>query len=257
MHAELYDVIYQDKPYEQEALFVHQILQKYHVGNAHRLLELACGTGNHALLYEKCGYSVTAIDNSEAMLSVARLKAKSAESAVVFRCQDMRSLPIAGAPFDSVVCLFDSIGYVRTNEGFCQVLDGIHRSLRDEGLLIFEFWHAAAMLRKFEPVRVRRWKLKDGLLSRISETRLICDQQLAEVSYDIHKLSDDGTCFSIKETQVNRYFLVQEMRALLTSRQFIPLKFFAGFKFDEKINEDVWHVIAVARKSSAQPDSVR
>ena len=247
-HAELYDVFYADKPYAEEAAFVHQCLQQYSVGTTRRLLELACGTGSHALALEKFGYEIAATDYSEDMLACARRKAAEAGSSVDFRWQDMRALDIADRPFDAAICLFDSIGYVETNEALRQVLQGVHRHLRPDGLFVFEFWHAAAMLRSYAPVRVRRWSTPAGELVRITETQLECAKQLARVTYTIYELRHDGTYTSLKETQTNRYFLVQEMAGWLSSCGFTPLKWFAGFVPDENIAEHTWHIVAVARR---------
>lgn len=247
-HAELYDTFYADKPYAEEAAFVHQCLQQYSVGTTRRLLELACGTGKHALALEKFGYEIVATDYSEDMLACARRKAAEVASSVDFRWQDMRSLNIADRPFDAVICLFDSIGYVETNEALMQVLQGVHRHLRPDGLFVFDFWHAVAMLRSHDPVRIRRWSTPEGELVRISETELDYAKQLARVTYTIYELRHDGTYISLKETQTNRYFLVQEMAGWLSSCGFTPVKWFAGFALDENITQQTWHIVAVARR---------
>jgi ubiquinone/menaquinone biosynthesis C-methylase UbiE len=251
-HAELYDVFYADKPYQQEAEFVHGLLHTYGKRKQGKLLELACGTGSHALAYEKLGYEVTALDHSEDMLAVARAKATAAGSSVTFLRADMRSMPLDGTRFDAAVCLFDSIGYVQTNEAITEVFRGVYRNLHDQGLFIFEFWHAAAMLAKFDPVRVRRFTMPDREILRIAETKLLCERQVAEVRYDIYELKGDGTFSNLREMQHNRYFLVQEMRSMLTSCGFRPLKFFAGFSLQEDVDENTWHVLTVAARCPGQ-----
>lgn len=248
-HAELYDISYADKPYAEEAAFVHQCLQQYSVGTTRRLLELACGTGTHALALEKFGYEIVATDYSdEDMFACARRKAAEAGSSVDFRWQDMRALDVADRPFDAAICLFDSIGYVETNEALMQVFRGVHRHLRPDGLFVFDFWHAVAMLRSYDRVRIRRWSTPGGELVHISETELDCAKQLARATYTIYELRHDGTCTSLKETQTNPYFLMQEMAGWLSSCGFTPLKWFAGFAPDEDITGQTWHIVTVARR---------
>jgi len=247
-HAELYDIFYADKPYMDEAAFVHSCLQQCSIGATHRLLELACGTGSHALALEKFGYDIVATDYSNDMLACARRKATQVLSTVDFRWQDMRSLDLPGPPFDAVMCLFDSIGYVVTNEALVEVLQGVHRYLRPNGLFVLEFWHAGAMLHLYDPVRVRRYLTPDGLVLRISETTLECARQLSQVTYTIYELHNDGAYSSLQEMQVNRYFLVQEMAGWLSTCGFVPLKWFDGFAAKEHITEETWHVVAVARR---------
>ena len=248
-HAELYDLFYADKPYEKEALFVHECLQQYSVGRTQRLLELACGSGSHAFVLEKLGYEIVATDYSEDMLACAQRKAVKAGSSIGFRQQDMRTLDVGERSFDAVICLFDSIGYVETNEALMQVLQGVHRHLRPDGLFVFEFWHAAAMLRSYDPVRVRRWTTPEAEVVRVSETKLDHAKQLARVTYTIYELRNNGTYTKLEETQTNRFFLVQEMAGWLSCCGFVPVKWFSGFTPDENITEQTWHIVAVARKA--------
>jgi ubiquinone/menaquinone biosynthesis C-methylase UbiE len=249
-HAELYDLFYADKPYAEEAAFVHACLQKYGNHAPKHILELACGTGTHSLLLEKYGYDIIATDYSKDMLAQARQKANKNGAKVNFRQQDMRFLNIPERPFDAVICLFDSIGYVATNENIQQVLKGVRAHLCPGGLFIFEFWHAGAMIRNYDPVRIRRWEVPDGEILRISETRIDHQRQLCHVTYSIYELHKDGTYHHFRETQVNRFFLLQEMAHFLLEANLTPLKWFAGFSENENITEEVWHIVGIAHLNS-------
>ncbi|MCW5877457.1 MAG: class I SAM-dependent methyltransferase [Anaerolineales bacterium] len=249
-HAEYYDIFYAEKPYAAEAAFVHACLQQHASGNTRRLLELACGSGRHALELEKLGYQIVATDYSEDLLAVARRKAAAAGSQVDFLLQDMRHLDVDGRPFDAAYCLFDSIGYVQTNVAILQVLQGVASHLRAGGLFVFEFWHAAAMLRGYEPHRERSWTQGETRIQRTSRTRLNVASQLAEVSYTIVADGPEGRV-ELSETQVNRYFLVQEMAAFLEGSGFEPVNFLSAYETDAAITEDTWHILAIARKVAA------
>lgn len=247
-HAELYDLFYKDKPYAAEAAFVDRCLREYSNGPVKRLLEIACGTGTHAFHLERPDREIVATDYSEAMLRRAREKAAEKHSRVEFQQQNMTDLAVSTEVFDAVICLFDAIGYVRTNEALAKTFHGVHKHLRPGGLFIFEFWHAAAMLRHYDPVRVRRWETDDSTVLRISETALDTPNQLSSVAYSIYELRHDGTYSALTETQVNRYFLLQEMAQWLSSTNFTPVKWFAGFTDDETISDETWHIVAVARR---------
>lgn len=251
-HAELYDLFYADKPYGDEASFVHRCIQELSPLHVSRLLELACGTGQHSFAFEKLGYQVVATDYSNDMLEQAKRKAAVLASGVDFRFSDMRDLRLAGEEFDCAVCLFDSIGYVETNEALINVLNGVYRHLRPGGLFIFEFWHAAAMLVHFEPVRVRRWEFEGSKILRISETTLNIERQLARVNYSIYEFRPDGPYVFLQEVQKNRYFLIQEVAFMLESANFKPIRWFSGFCWDAPICEDSWHILAVAQKVSCK-----
>ena len=246
-HAEYYDIFYQDKPYAAEATFIADALNRYCGRKCEILLELACGTGQHAFELEKMGYEIVATDYSEDLLDVAKRKAKEKNSRVEFIQQDMRTLDLHGKTFDASYCLFDSIGYVLTNRAISQVLDGVYKHLRSKGVFIFEFWHAAAMIKNYEPVRERHWRTTDGEITRISKTRLDIPLQLAEVTYSIDE-KNGAEVYHLEETQVNRYFLVQEMTFLLEKNGFKALEFLPAYANTTVIDENTWHILAIAEK---------
>jgi SAM-dependent methyltransferase len=247
-YAELYDLFHSDKPYAEEAAFVHDCLQKFARARVRETLELACGTGRHAVELEKHGYQITATDRSPDMLEIARRRA--AEKKITFISGDMQHLQLPAKEWDAVICLFDSIGYLKTDEALNEALRGIWKRLRPDGLFIFEFWHAPAMLNQYSPVRVRRWKTSKSEIVRISETALDRKNRLAVVDYTVYELNNDGTYSTLRETHTNRCFSVDEMQALISAANFEPLKFFAGFEEEKKISADTWHIVAVARKMS-------
>jgi SAM-dependent methyltransferase len=250
-HAELYDLFYRDKPYRDEAAFVAARLAERGVAPGGRLLELACGTGRHALELAAAGYRVTATDISPDMLAVARRRPNSGGAAVEFVEADMRNAALGAAMFDGAVCFFDSIGYVQTNDAIVETFRNTRRLLRPGGVMIFEFWHAAAMLRGFDPTRVRRWQLDGSEIVRISETTLDVPRQVAQVAFEVIERDAAGAVRSFREVQTNRYFLVQEMAALVEMGGLTPLAWCAGFSTSEPITADTWHVIGVVQRKDA------
>ena len=248
-HAELYDLFYAEKDYAGEAAFVDQCVHANGGSGRGPMLELACGTGRHAIEFGRLGYDVVATDYSEDMLAQAKARSHREGSGAAFQQADMREVNLAGQRFDTAVCLFDSIGYVQTNDAVREVLLGVWEHLNAGGLFVFEYWHAAAMLVGYDPVRVKRWSTDSGQIIRISETSVDTANQTCRVDYTIYELRPDGSYTEIRESQVNRFFLVQEMSVLLKSAGFELLRCHAGFFDDENIDENTWHVVAVARKA--------
>jgi SAM-dependent methyltransferase len=247
-HSALYDILYADKPYAQEADFVHHCFQRYGSTTIKRILELACGTGTHAFLLEKLGYEILATDASAGMLEQAKRKAIGTGSRVVFKQEDMTELQPTNPPFDAVYCLFDSIGYVLTNEKIQRTINGVMENLRPKGLFLLEFWHAGAMIRNFSPTRILRRKTGDAEILRISETTLDLLSQTCTVDYNIYEFHTDNTYVHVRDTHKNRYFLLQEMAQFLQHAGLTPLKWFSGFTANEVIDENTWHIVALAGK---------
>jgi SAM-dependent methyltransferase len=236
LHARHYDVIYADKPYAEEARFVHDLLGR----EPGRLLDVACGSGRHAREFAALGWEVVGVDYSADLLEHA------SASGLEVHEQDMRALDVPGEPFDAVTCLFDSIGYPQDNEGVVATLAGMRRHLAPDGRVAVEFLHAPALLAGADPVRVKRFELPDGgLLLRVSETALDRVRMVMHVDYEVVEMSEDGTYRREAERQSNRFFAVEEMRALmelagLRAERFVPA-YGAG-----EITSDTFHVMALA-----------
>jgi SAM-dependent methyltransferase len=233
LHARVYDEIYATKPYAEEAHFVHELAG----APGGRLLDVACGTGRHALAFADLGYEVTATDLNDELLDVGRA---AAGDRVRFEQGDMTDLDVPGSPFDLVTCLFDSIGYAQANDRVVAALRSLGRHAGEDGTIVVEFLHAPAIVRGADPRRVRTFSLPDGReLTRVSETRLDVERMLMHVRYD---LSLDGEQFS--ETQVNRSFSVPEMR-LLAENAGLDVRVLVPAYQQGEIGLDTFHVLLV------------
>jgi SAM-dependent methyltransferase len=235
LHARHYDLIYAGKPYAKEARFVHELLG----GRAGRLLDVACGSGRHAREFAALGWEVVGVDYSADLLELG-------QDLEVHR-QDMRELEVPGPPFDAVTCLFDSIGYPQDNDGIVAALTGMRRHLAPGGRVAVEFLHAPAMLAGADPVRVRRFELpQGGTLVRISETTLDPVASVMHVDYEVIELGAEGSYRRETERQSNRFFAVEEMRALMELAGLRVERFVPAYE-DGEIGADTFHVMALAR----------
>lgn len=249
-YAEYYDTIYAQKDYAGEAAFLADCLGRYGVSAPANLLEIACGTGSHALALERLGFRLKATDYSQDLLAVAREKGAQAESNIEFAWADMRELVLDKTDFDAAICLFDSIGYVQADAAIKSVIAGVKKHLKPGGFFLFEFWHAPAMRANFDPLRIGRWNLDDGILVRVAQTRIDAAQDLATVNYELIELGNDGRYTGTTETQVNRFFSLDKMKSLIEAAGFEPLNWLNGYSWDEAIDENCWHVLCVARAAT-------
>src|SRR2546422_71151 len=91
--AEYYDVLHDDVDYLAECLLLEKVFSGFLRRQPASLLDLGCGTGNHALILAKRGCRVTGIDSSAGMLRVARAKARGQPNLVFVRA-DMRRVDL-------------------------------------------------------------------------------------------------------------------------------------------------------------------
>jgi ubiquinone/menaquinone biosynthesis C-methylase UbiE len=134
--AKYYDEIYAsiDKDYPAEAGKVHKIIQKLKRTQGDTLLDVACGTGAHAGFLSK-NYKVEGLDLDSKMLAVARKNYPK----IHFHQGDMTSFEL-DRQFDVIVCLFSSIGYVKTKPRLQKAIKVMNQHLLPGGVLLVEPW---------------------------------------------------------------------------------------------------------------------
>lgn len=131
--AKYYDIIYSFKDYQQEADLIHQYLLKQNI-EPKTILDVACGTGQHAN-YLKQHYSIDGIDLNEESVSMAQAKNPEGK----FLTADMSSFQL-DKTYDVIMCLFSSIGYVKTLDNVVKTLERFREHLNDHGLILVEPW---------------------------------------------------------------------------------------------------------------------
>jgi SAM-dependent methyltransferase len=130
-----YDRIYWWKDYNQEVGFLIKVLKRYEVGGK-RVLEVACGTGNHTKILAAKGYEVTGVDISDDMLSIARRKVKGHAR---FLRGDMRDLDaVVDGRYDAAIYLFSAVSYNLTRSDLKRTLQGLYDHLKERGVVIFD-----------------------------------------------------------------------------------------------------------------------
>jgi SAM-dependent methyltransferase len=143
--AELYNVIQAGKPYADEAATVHARIQAHLRSGGRALLDVACGTGNHAA-HLRQHYRVEGLDLDEGLLRVGR----GLYPDVLFHQGDMTAFDL-GRRYDALVCLFSAIGYVRTEDALRRTLANFARHLQPGGVAVVEPWFSPESFRPGMP----------------------------------------------------------------------------------------------------------
>jgi SAM-dependent methyltransferase len=131
--AELYDALYHFKDYAAASVKLHALIQE-RKPDAQSLLDVGCGTGKH-LEFLRQFYRVEGLDVSSEMLEVARQRCPD----IPFHDGNMIDFYLSRT-FDVVVCLFSSIGYVKTPENLVRAVRCMASHLLAGGILIVEPW---------------------------------------------------------------------------------------------------------------------
>jgi ubiquinone/menaquinone biosynthesis C-methylase UbiE len=142
--AKFYDAIYSAfKDYEAESASIAALVRAEHPG-AQTILDIACGTGEHAkhLRYQH-GFDVTGLDLDPGLLSIARGKLPEAQ----FYQADMSAFEL-DRRFDVVLSLFSSIGYLQSLDRVVAALRCFCHHVTPGGVIVVEPWFAPGVLQE-------------------------------------------------------------------------------------------------------------
>lgn len=138
-HA-FYDAIYAalNKNYPAEAAWLRAAIARVLHGEppTPRLLDVACGTGVHLSIMQQ-HFAVEGVDADPDMIAIARQRLPG----IPLRVQRMQELTV-DRPFDTVLCLFSSIGYVEDEAELRTTLARFAAAVRPGGVVIVEPWFA-------------------------------------------------------------------------------------------------------------------
>lgn len=193
--AQYYDKIYAavEKDYVAEVDKLHRFIQTHQRSQGKSLLDVACGTGLHTDLLGKY-YQVAGLDLDRKMLAVARNQ----HPGIRFHQGDMADFHLS-RQFDVIVCLFSSIGYVKTKSRLRKALKNMANHLVPGGVLLVEPWFTpeqwhpgrAFMTQVNEPdLKIVRmsYSRQRGKLSFIDFEYLVGTPQGIEHYAEIHEL---------------------------------------------------------------------
>ena len=174
--AEFYDLIYSTfKDYAGEATQIAGLLRTLNP-HCHTVIDVACGTGEHARLLAAAGFAVDGLDLDPAFVRIAGQKHRAGR----FFTADMSSFHLPHR-YDAVLCLFSSIGYLQTLERVTRALRCFREHLAAGGIIVVEPWFAPGVL---DPARVVK-NTGEGNGVRVSRTsRVELEGRLSRLRFD-------------------------------------------------------------------------
>ena len=244
-YAHYYDAFYHEKDYAVECDFLEEIFQKYASEKTKTILDVGCGTGGHALELAKKGYAVVGADASETMVDIARKKAEDlVKIDVSFHVSKMQDIDF-DQKFDAVICMFNAVNYVTSDEGLDRTFHNFRKHLSDNGLLVFDFRNGITSLRSYSSVRTKWVTYNDKRLLRISETKLDAMEHLYDTTYTCLAFKDDRIIQEFQDRHVVRYLFPREVKSLLKGNGLETVNMCKFLNLEMPADENEWNIVAV------------
>ena len=204
-----YHLLYSGRNDQEARQFMDRLVERLRITTRHRVLDLACGKGRHAIYLNKRGFDVMGVDLAPSNIAMASWFAN---ERLRFRVHDMRQVVKPGC-FHFVLNLFTSFGYFDDPADDQRAMHAAAQNLRPDGRMVLDFMNT----------------------TRVIET-LVPDEEkvLQGVRFHLKRRLHDGMIVKdiAIEDQTGTYRFQERVRAL-TYHDFIGLFQAAGLRVDE------------------------
>ena len=195
------------------------------------ILDLGCGTGEHALHWAEMGYNLVGIDSAKEMIDIAAEKAKAMDLDADFLC-----LPITDfastlqQQFDMVICLGNTVSHLLDEFNLKKCFHETARSLKPTGLAVFHLlnYHRILEMRLRDfPVKHKVVEDKEYVFLRFYNYQ----DKVLEFNY-IVAIKENGQWTSKSYQMLHRPWLLEELTALALESGFHNVMSYGGYAFE-------------------------
>jgi len=137
-----YHILYKHRDDKEAESFINKLIEHLNIQPDHKIMDLACGKGRHAIYLNKKGFDVTGTDLSPRSIASAK---KCTNTRLHFFVHDMRQV-FALKSFDLILNLFTSFGYFEKEEDNYKAIKSIADSLIPGGLAVIDFMNTPKVI---------------------------------------------------------------------------------------------------------------
>lgn len=228
--AQYYDMLYGKKEnILEDCNFLELAFKKYCPYKPSEILDIGCGTGNHAIELVKRGYKVIGIDQSKRMIEEAKTKATGTKNGLLFFIQNMKNIELPRKN-DCAICLFNSFGYLIDQNDLKKFFYRLQNCLKKDSLFIFEFWNIGAV----KPTPYKKWTKRQQenlVLYRLETTNFQVETNILESEKEFIIKDGKKILDNFKEIHKLKCYTIFEIQQLLENNNF---QLISVFNFENK-----------------------
>ena len=244
---EYYDKIYSIKNYKEEATAILQFYEGLKKNFPRTILDVGCGTGNHALYFAVQGCKVVGCDLDCEEIKIAKEKIKKGNiDGVNFFCKDVELIEQKG--FDLAVSLFNVVSYISEFNYLDKFFNSINQKLNEKGIFVFDCWNGIAALLDPPLVKESEVEIENEKLMIKTIPDMDYLKQIVVVKNTIQIDSESETKlfeFSYKQ----RLWSPEILKGLLLKNEFKVLNIYKAIDFSTVADYKTWKIMFACQKN--------
>lgn len=246
-YAEYYDLFNKGKYYSNEIDFLERVFKKFSKSPVKNILDLGCGTGLHTKELINRGYEVVGLDLSKEMIEIAKKRNPEAK----FYVGDMSNFDLVKneEKFDSIICMFSSLGYLTENSQIESFFKSCKVHLKENGLFILDVWNGLGVMHELPTSREKTSEIPDMNLkiTRKSFPELDSKNHINNVKFNVKvfELSSNKLIKEYEENHKVRFFFPLEIKKYMEDAGFELIHLCPSFEIDNELTEKHWNMIVV------------
>lgn len=242
--AKYYDSIYQKKDYKSEC----DLILKFANCDS-KLLDVGCGTLGHTIILSKIFKEIVAIDLSTSMIDVGRQKLLNfgIENVKVLNC-DLAHLENEES-FDIAISMFNVVNHIRTLKEVESFFQLISKSLKSDGIFIFDCWNGVACIREIpNEISNKEIELKNFKFITITNTSTDLMKAESVMKTEVKVLENSIEVDSFSYDLVQKLWIPNTLQELLENSGLSIVKIIPFFNDSRCANFDDYRITFICKK---------
>lgn len=234
--SEEYFSVYRHRDENDAEILTQLITRTFSLQPNSRILDIACGTGRHAISFAQKGFRVTGIDLNSKILEIAVKNSREKNLIIDFLNADMRNFSLENK-FDLVCSLFTSFGFFERDEENFSILENAYDHLNKGSYFVLDYLNSVYLKTNIIPISIENYNEKEILQKRFIEGKRI---------YKEIVIKKNGACKSYWESV--RLYSLQEIQKKLEVIGFTIKYVFGDYRGNNYIDDKSSRLIIFAVK---------